>query len=133
MATYKTIFSKTLDTCVDPEGGTGGPDPPEKLQKHRVSGQDPLKSQSYQASIPVIVLFGSSLRSSTKTMLSKLDPPPRPTNLLGSTHGTYKGAGDKLDPSQAAMMIWVCSFFLFIKSEGTNHKGHLLLSSAKIF
>ena len=124
MATYKTIFSKTMDTCVNPEGGTGVPDPPEKSPKHRVSGQDPLKSQSYQASIPFIVLFGSFP-----------PPPPPPHNLLGSTHGTYyyKGAGDKLDPSQAAMMIWVCSFFLFIKSEGTNHKSHLLLSSAETF
>ena len=47
-----TIYTVSVDalrttTCVDPEGGTGGPDPhpPEKSQKYRYlsTGPDPLK------------------------------------------------------------------------------------------
>ena len=43
-------------------GGTGGPDPPEKSQKNRVSKQywsrSPEKSQSYQASIQCWAIIG---------------------------------------------------------------------------
>ena len=51
------MTGKGLSSCADPEGGTGGldPPPPEKSQKYRVSKQywpwSPNKSQSYQASI----------------------------------------------------------------------------------
>ena len=42
-------------SCADPEGRTGGQDPPEKSQIYRVSYQywtgSPVKPQSYQASI----------------------------------------------------------------------------------
>ena len=87
--------------CVS-KGGTGGPDPAEKSQNIGLNssntGPDPLKNHSYQASIqcwaiigrpakrhlmafgwwaddgPFIVEFGSSLPSSTKKNLSKVDP-----------------------------------------------------------
>ena len=86
-------------------GGGGSPyappPPPEKSPKIgflSILVRFPLKSQSYQVSIPcwvinqrnaiqmvfrwqandglLIVVFGSSLPSSTKKTLSKLDPPP---------------------------------------------------------
>ena len=51
-----------LSSCADPEGGTGGPDPPEKSQKYRVSKQywsgSPGKSQNYKASIQCRAIIG---------------------------------------------------------------------------
>ena len=64
----------------DPEGGTGGPDPPppspKKSQKYRVSLQywslSPEKSQSYQASIELWAIIGSPVKHN----LNDAPPPP---------------------------------------------------------
>ena len=91
-------------SCADPEGGggTGGPDPPEKSQKYRVSYQyrsgspenhkaaksayngGPLSArQRYAIEMafrwraddgPLMLVFGSSLPLSTKKNVKKLDP-----------------------------------------------------------
>ena len=37
--TEKDIFETESSACADQEGGTGGPDPPEKSQKYRVTYQ----------------------------------------------------------------------------------------------
>ena len=66
---FPQVLESTFSTdpwlsWADPEGGTGGPDPPsaEKSQKIRVSKQywsrSPEKSQSYQASIQCWVIIG---------------------------------------------------------------------------
>ena len=50
-----------VKTCADPEGGQGS-GPPGKLQKNigilSSTGPDPLKSQSYQASIQCWAIIG---------------------------------------------------------------------------
>ena len=64
--THLIVPNKTVNSlisCADPEGATGGPDPPEKSQKYRVSYQYwsryPEKSQSYQASIQCWVIMST--------------------------------------------------------------------------
>ena len=37
VAPRSEVKHSTTEPCVDPEGGTGGPDPPGKSEKYRVS------------------------------------------------------------------------------------------------
>ena len=95
--------SLALVSCADLKGGTGGPDPPEKSQKYRVSWQywsrSPEKLQSYQASIQfwaiikmafgwgandgaLLVVFRSSHQLKKKHVKVWLPL----TKLFGSTH-----------------------------------------------
>ena len=78
--------------CADPEGGTGGPDPPpEKSQKYRVygnTGPNPLKNCSYQASIQCWAIIGTPAK---RHLFVKVGPPL--TKLSGSAHATLSKEG----------------------------------------
>ena len=67
MRQMKGSFSKS--TCVDPEGGQGGPDhPPPPLKNYKNIGflsnacTDPLKNHSYKASIQYLAIIGPAAK-----------------------------------------------------------------------
>ena len=85
-------------TCADPEGGTGGPDPPWKFKniwflsnKIRI----PWKSQSYQSSIQCRAIIGPPAKLNGVSLAGRwwpansgiwiLPPPPPPFNKLKIT------------------------------------------------